>query len=239
MKKTVLLALALVLAGGSAIAKSTVYNNPDNKVTFGIRVGGDIVLPSEIKTGKYAYDKYDNGGGAELGVVCNIPIVANFFIEPGVKAYFDTYEFDDDWSDNNDNNNDNWFNNPFNDELDMSINKFGVRIPLMLGYRFDVSEDFAVSLFTGPELEVGILGNIRTEGAFIDGMANVSFTEDLYSTEGSVYNRVNCLWDAGISILFQKMWLGVNAGFGITEMDTEPDKKFTENRVTISLGFNF
>lgn len=69
-----------------------------------------------------------------MGIIYNGPVVANFYLEFGLKFYYNTYS---------------------EEYGDSSIRRTGMRIPLMAGYHFDFSDSFRFYLFTGPELEIG------------------------------------------------------------------------------------
>ncbi len=221
MKKYLLTMALAVAACMSASAQSSIFNNPDNRAYFGIRVGGDVTCPGKFKVDNFSYKAFDNGGGVEFGGIYNIPVVANFYIEPGLKLYYDTYsadvtEFDD-------------FDDPF--DVSIKIKKFGMRIPVMAGYHFDFTDDIKVSVFTGPELEVGFSakGSVKA--------LDFETTESIYGDDGM--NRVNLLWGVGAGISYSNFYFGVNGGIGMLNMMKESDVKFHENRVTFSLGYNF
>ena len=72
-------------------AQNSIVNNPDNKAYFGIRVGGNLTCPGKLTSDDVGFSLFKNGGGIEVGGIFNGPIVANFYIEPGLKLYFDTY----------------------------------------------------------------------------------------------------------------------------------------------------
>lgn len=204
-------------------AQSSIFNNPANKAYFGIRVGGDITCPGKISEDHVGLDVFKNGGGVEFGGIYNVPVVANFYIEPGLKLFYDTYSVKDDW-------------------LDMvgegsvmtsnSIRKFGMRIPVMAGYHFDFTEDIKVSVFTGPELEIGFVAKEHVK------INNVESSESVYGDDGGM-NRVNVLWGFGAGVSYRQMYFGVNGSVGMANMISDSDAKFHENRVTLSLGYNF
>ena len=205
-------------------AQNPVNNNPDNKPYWGIRVGADIVDPGSIEWADgVGISLFSNGAGIEFGGIFNAPIVANFYLEPGLKLYYDTYSaknisfIDDDFE---------------SGYLKDSFRKFGFRIPVMAGYHFDFTEDIKVALFTGPELEVGLSGKEHIKGG------NVKVSQDLYGDEGGM-RRVNLLWDFGASVSYKHFYFGVNGGIGMLNMTSVPDISFHENRVTFSLGYNF
>lgn len=199
-------------------AQNKVLNNPDNSAYFGIRVGGDITCPGKVSADNVGVSIFKNGGGIEFGGIYNMPIVANFYLEPGLKFYYDTYSVKKD------------FNAPLINSL--SVRKFGMRIPVMAGYHFDFAKDVKFSIFTGPELEVGFTAKAHAKGK------NIEESESMYGEDGSL-NRVNLLWGIGAGVSYQHFYFGVNGGIGMLNMLKDSDAKFHENRVTISLGYNF
>lgn len=221
MKKFILSALVALFGFAAASAQGTIFNNPTNRAYFGVRVGADITCPGNVKSGPLSIDMFGNGAGIEFGGIYNIPLVANLYIEPGVKLFYDTYPVDDLVSGDGD----------WTTEVDMSIRKFGMRIPVMFGYHFDFTPDVKVSLFTGPEFEVAFSGKCHVS---VDGE---SASESIYGDDGM--NRVNLLWGVGAGIEFSRFYLGFNGGIGMLNMSGDSQVKFHENRVTISLGYNF
>lgn len=223
MKKILVSTLFIVMACVSAMAQNTILNNPDNKAYFGIRVGGEITCPGNISAENVGVSIFKNGGGVELGGIYNIPIVANFYIEPGLKFFYNTYSLKDEFIEN------------LQDDIifnSMSIKKFGMRIPVMAGYHFDFTDDIKVSVFTGPELEIGFSAK-----EYINGH-NIEMSESLYGEDGGM-KRANLLWGIGAGISYQRYYFGVSGGIGMVNMFSGTNAKFHENRVTFSLGYNF
>lgn len=105
-------------------------------------------------------------------------------------------------------------------------------IPVMAGYHFDFTNDIKVSLFTGPELEVGFSAKEYIKGH------NIEMSESVYGDNGDM-NRVNLLLCIGAGISYQHFYFGVNGGIGMLNMLNESNTKFRENRVTFSIGYNF
>lgn len=91
---------------------------------FGVRVGGEIACPGDISQDGVGVDAFSVGGGIEFGVVYTAPISAGFYIEPGLKLYYNQYSFNKDVID-----------------ADASIRKFGMRIPVQAGYRFGLTDE--------------------------------------------------------------------------------------------------
>lgn len=207
----------------SMAAQSDMLNNPDNTAYFGIRVGGDITCPGKVTANNIGLSAFNNGGGIEFGGIYNIPVAANFYIEPGLKLYYDTYSMKKEWLEA-------WQDNLIFDKA--SVKKFGMRIPVMAGYHFDFTQDIKLYVFTGPEFEIGLSCKECIKGH------NIESSESLYGKDGDM-NRVNVLWGIGAGISYQQFYFGVNGGIGMVNMMKDTGATFHENRVTLSLGYNF
>ena len=227
MKKYHVSAALLLLSGLPMFSQNPVVDNPNNKGYFGIRLGGEITCPGKLSVENFSVSAFKNGGGVEFGGIYNFPVVANFYIEPGLKFYYNTYSFKD--------------FSIMDIEEDIviqsaSMRKFGMRIPVMAGYHFDFTDDVKLSLFTGPELEIGLSAKGHVKGSF-QGMV-IDESESAYGDNEGM-NRVDLLWGAGAGITYQNLYFGVSGGIGMLNMLSDSDVKFHENRVTFSIGYNF
>lgn len=164
-------------------------------------------------------DIYKNGGGIEFGGIYNLPVVANFYVEPGLKLYYNTFSTLSDIA------------NAL-EVSGISIKKFGMRVPVMAGYHFDFTRDLRVYLFTGPELEIGFTADGKVKSG------RVSESENLYGEHGGM-NRVDVLWGFGAGISYSHYYFGISGSVGMCNMLDDSDTKFHENRVSFSLGYNF
>lgn len=211
------------LASVSLLAQGSVFNNPANKAYFGIRAGGEITCPGNVSAANVGVSVFKKGGGIEFGGIYNIPVVANFYIEPGLKLYYNTYSLKDEWI------------KAVQDDVileSLAVKKFGMRIPVMAGYHFDFIDDIKVSLFTGPELEIGFSAKETVKGH------NIESTGSLYGDEGGM-NRADLLWGVGAGIAFRHIYFGVSGALGMLNMFGDSEVSFRENRVTFSVGYNF
>ncbi len=206
MKKffCILAATALLSVGLSA-------QNSDSHGHFGIRVGGEIACPGEISQDGVGVDAFSVGGGIEFGAVYTAPITAGFYIEPGLKLYYNQYSFNDDVVD-----------------TDASIRKFGMRIPVMAGYRFGLTDEIGLHVFTGPELEIGFSAKEH----------NCGYSASLYGEDGGM-KRVDLLWGIGAGVSYKRFFYAVSGSLGMLNMLSDSDAKFHENRVTFTIGYNF
>ncbi len=218
MKKVFVSLFAAVVCAAGASAQ-TIVNNPDNLPYFGVRAGLDIACPGDMKSNGVGVDAFSNGAGFHVGAIYNKPVVANFYVEPGLSLYYNTYSI----------------NKNFAEAVelsDASIRKFGFRIPVMAGYHFDFTPEIKLHVFTGPEFEIGCVAKEHIEAA------NISLSESLYGEDGGM-RRFNCLWDFGAALSYRKFQFGITGGLGMANMVDESGVTFHENRVSITLGYNF
>lgn len=251
MKKVTIAIFSALLSVGSIVAQNPVTNNPDNKFFVGVRVGGDVTMPGKMNADFISVDAFNSGGGIEAGAVFNVPIVANFYIEPGLKCFYDTYSVKK-----------SYLQSTMGDMVkSSSVRKMGLRIPLMLGYHFDFAKDVRLYAFTGPELEFGLSGKNVTKidsryangyyagyatgansngyyAGYATGANTNEIKEDLYGDDGDM-RRVNFLWNIGVGVSYKKVYFGINGGIGMSNLVDDPDMKFHESRLTFSVGYNF
>ncbi len=178
---------------------------------FGIRVGGEIICPGDISQDGVGVDAFSVGGGIEFGAIYYAPIKAGLYIEPGLKLYYNQYSLNSDMT-----------------EVDASVRKFGMRIPVMVGYRFEIADKTGLHLFTGPEFEIGISAKEHSDG----------YSESLYGDDGGM-NRFDLLWGIGAGVSYKHFFYAVSGSLGMLNMLSDSDAKFHENRVTFTIGYNF
>lgn len=221
--------ISAVLAGAAALssfAQSSVFSNPANRPYFGIRAGVDITSPTDVTVSHedMSLDVFKNGTGFEFGGIYNIPVVANFYIEPGLKLFYGTYSIKDEYV------------HAMEDDIiydGMSIHKFGMRVPVMAGYHFDFTPDIRVSLFTGPELQIGFKGDLTVRSG------NSENSSSIFGDDGGM-NRFNLLWGFGAGVEWRRICINVSGGVGMLNVLRDSGSvTLRENHVTFSLGYNF
>ncbi|MDE6562543.1 MAG: PorT family protein [Muribaculaceae bacterium] len=226
MKKYLLTALVLSAAVVSVSAQDRIFNNPDNKAYFGLRVAGEVTCPGNLTYGGIGVDAYKNGGGIEFGAIYNLPVVANFYIEPGLKLYYNAYSANKDLFEDGGIDFDELFDS-------LSMRKFGMRVPVMAGYHFDFTDDVKVAVFTGPELEVGFSAKEHMKSG------SISVSESVYGEDGGL-NRVDLSWGFGAGVTYKRLYIGISGTVGMLNMLSDGDgMKFHENRASLTLGYNF
>lgn len=229
-----LLILCAALVPSAAKAQDILTNNPDNAPYFGIRAGLDIACPGDISVGNAGLDFFKNGAGFNVGGIYNFPVIANFYVEPGVSLFYNTYgvksEFFD-IIDDTDFNGDGYADNI--GIRSMSVRKFGIRIPVMAGYHFDFTPDLRLHVFTGPELEIGIKSKLHAK------INRFNATTGAYGNDGFL-KRVDCSWDFGVGLQYSCYYVNLTGAIGMCNMINKiPGATYHENRVSLNLGYNF
>ncbi len=225
MKKCI---TALVLAVSAIGANAQdIFDNPDNHAYFGVRASYELACPTDVERpgSNIKYGQFGNGSGFNVGVIYQLPMYKNLYFEPGANIYYNTYSV----------------SNAGQEELgnfvglplkDASVRKWGVRIPLILGYHFDFISDLRISVFTGPELALGFGGKIHLDMDKMDGSISA------FGDDGN-FNRCDVKWRFGVGATYKHhYYAAISGAAGICDMyKNEPSMR--TNLFNITLGYNF
>ena len=216
MKKTLMtIACALSLTAASA---QTLYNNEDNHAYFGARAGLDISSASE------GHNVFSNGVGFSIGAVYHLPVKMNFYFEPTIHIFYDT------------------FGCSISELLptdkirthDGSIRNCGFRIPFHFGYHFDFTDDISVSIYTGPQLNYSLTAKSHFKGV----IPGVTANESMFGDNG--FNRTDFQWSFGVSMTYQQNYhVAIGGAAGLTKVMDTKAIDFRRNLFNISVGYNF
>lgn len=186
---------------------------------WGAKASFDINAPGKWHIGETSFVNYHSGYGFSVGGVYSHYFTDNFFLEPSLSVFYDTYK----------------------EELvigegigggqDPLIYKVGLRIPLVAGYTFDITDTFALSVFTGPELNCAFAGRYRLRDKSLNAIEDLDL--DLFG-KGSSQRRFTCAWKGGIGFPFSDWRVDFEAAFGLTDMIKGP-ASCKENRISLSL----
>lgn len=186
---------------------------------WGAKASLDFNVPGKWKIGESSFKMYDSGLGFSLGGVYSHYFTDNFFVEPSLSLFYDTYSCDFTIMESDG-----------ADEVIPGIYKWGLRLPVVIGYTFDITDDFAISVFTGPELNYAFAGNYRLK----DKRIQEAMDGHLFGSEDGMQRRVSCAWKGGIGFPFSQWRVDIDASVGITDIIQGP-ASVRENRFTISL----
>lgn len=223
--KRLIMAWLLLPAFMLVSARSRIFNNPGNMRYWGVRASLDVSIPRDFKFSNGNSAKmFRSGAGASAGVVLNTPLVANLFFEPGLGLYYNTYRYDDLVITDNSGQ---WV------ESDPQVVKAGVRVPLMLGFRFDINNSCSVSVFTGPELSYSFWGKVRYEH---DSEAT-EYMPEVFGKDGQ--RRYNVACNVGAAFEYNFHWyVSATGSIGLNDLE-KSDARYRENRFSLAVGYNF
>lgn len=229
MKKLLLSLVAALTVAGAASAQNVV-NNPNNRAYFGIRASYDLTCPGSWKAHDHDMDLFKNGSGLSVGLIYNQPIVANLYVEPGLNLYYNTtgLKLDGGFDELGD----------IIDVKHASLRSFGMRVPVMFGYHFDFLPNLNMSVFTGPELQVGF-SNDSYITMDLNGRKAFHEATSEYGDDGSM-NRVDCKWKFGVGFnINTNYYVGLEGAVGMVDLAKHENVTYHENRFSVTLGYNF
>lgn len=229
-----------------ALASNPIVDNPDNRSYFSVRTAMDLTIPGDFKysgiTKDFPVSILTSAPGISLGAFYNAPIVANFYVEPGLELYYNTTGID--------------INALGEGEVSSklinhkSTRKFGMRVPVTLGYHFDFIRNGSVSLFVGPVLDVAFSNDyyIATKKKFDDSFhLTGSLFNSILGSFGAKMQPVGLGLRTGIGFNFcRNFYFGLSGDIGLLNMIKMPDRtksqmkiSYHENRFMVSIGYSF
>ena len=225
--------IALALAAGiaaSASAQTNIYNNPNNHKYLGLRLSYELACPGDVNLGDgYKVDAYGNSSGFSAGVVYHLPVMYNFYFEPGAMLAYNTYSI-----------NKGVIGEFLPDGLatiakDASVRMWKLRLPLQCGYHFDIMPDLSVSVFTGLEIIVGLKGKNHVT---VDNDSDYAVSSGCYGGDGQL-NRFDLGWRFGAQgTYYEHYTLSFSGVVGLCDQMRKSPKMHT-NVFDITLGYNF
>lgn len=174
---------------------------------LGVRVTWDLNSPvTNIKN-----DNLNNGSGFAIGAFYDIPFKGSFFFEPGLSFFYNTIGFE-------------------GIVHDGSYRNVGFRIPIVGGYRFDFTDDIAMSVFTGPQLNIGLSMKEHFAGD----------SEQMY---GNGWHRLDMQWLFGLRFHYQDNFFAeITGGPGMTNILGGKEYKgvhMRRNIFSVGVGYYF
>lgn len=209
MRKTIiLLLLAIVPYAASA------------QGIWGAKASLDFNVPGKWKIGDASFKMYDSGFGFSVGGVYSHYFTDNFFVEPSLSIFYDTYSGDF-----------TIMEEVGTKEVVPGIYKVGLRLPVVIGYTFDITDEFAISVFTGPELNYAFAGGYRWKDKSLkEQLADMK----LFGSDDGMQRRLSCSWKGGIGFPYSDWRVDIEAAVGVTDIIQGP-ASVKENRFTVSL----
>jgi hypothetical protein len=249
MKTFTKLLSALLIGTASMMtmnAQSYMFDNPDNHAYFGVRAGLDI---SSAANGE-AY--FCNKAGFSVGLVYNIPIVANLYFEPGLHLFYNTFgttHIEDASYDKVNEATGEVTTVPRYYQVNGTLRNFGFRIPLNIGYHFDFSDELSVAVYTGPQLNINYVARYHQNSVITPDNEHVSAgSVNAFGTNG--FNHFDLQWNFGVGLNYQQYYVGLGGAVGVTHMMSAATiavgpyavsfpRDIRRNLFNITLGYNF
>lgn len=203
----------LLLSVGNSFAAS------DGTVMWGVKATGDLELPGKWRHDGSSVTMYKPDAGFTLGVVSNIYLGKNFYFEPGVSLYYSRYKYDV------------IILSEYVQESNPKISKFGVQIPLLVGYELSKDDGVAMTVFTGPQLRFGCRGDISVKNKVLKDEL-----DDLNLWNGQ--HRFDLSWKIGVGFPVNDFVISLEADLGITDL-LKNDFSCRENRLGLGLTYYF
>lgn len=228
--KRLSLILALLLGFAAGANARSVYNNPSNSARWGVRLSYELACPGDVKYDDVLKaDLLGNGSGVSFGVAYNIPVIYNFYFEPGVTMAYNTYSI-----------NKAAIDKFFDSDPSLagmrakaaSVRFWEIRVPIIGGYRFDVLDNLGISVFTGPELSLALSGKTHVK------VGSLTATEGVYGDDG-LLNRPDVKWRFGVGATINDHFYGAISGaVGLCDM-AKGKERMHSNLFDMTVGYNF
>ncbi len=210
------------------LAALTASAQNDDQPRLGVRLSWDLNSPSASYPN--GAKVYGNGSGFSIDSYYDIPLHKAFYFEPGLSFFYNTIGMPD---------------VVITDDSDLrttltdgSLRNVGFRIPMVAGYRFDFTDDIAISAFTGPQLNVGL--SMKNHLNIPSGYeTNYKNNTQLY---GHGFHRLDMQWLFGVRFHYQNNFIAeLSGGPGMTDLLGKEYGKLhlRRNIFTISVGYVF
>lgn len=196
---------------------------PSDRNHWTLTVAYDAAIPGKWKLDNGSFKMFKSGSGISVGTDYMLLIRNNFFFEPGARFFIDNYSYENIT-----------VGNSSPEELlkiyGPPVRKIGFRIPLTMGYKFDIVKKGSLFLSTGPEPVIGV--SARTK---LDEDQTEIFEENMYK---GLMRRFDVAWDVRGAIIIDRLRIDITGAFGMLDV-IKTDVKMHEYRVSIGLGYVF
>lgn len=196
---------------------------PSDRNHWTVTVAYDASLPGNWEVSGGSCKMFKPGSGVSFGADYMLMLGHHFFFEPGVRLFLDNYKYDKITI---------GIGTPSEPSktYDPPVRKTGIRIPLTVGYKFDVFKEGSLFLSTGPEPILGLSAKTK-----VDVDQAELFEENMYE---SLMRRYDIAWDIRAAIIIDRFRVDLTGAFGMLDV-IKTGVKMHEYRVSIGLGYVF
>lgn len=211
--------LACLISSVMSINAQIIEAGESNPI-WGVRAAFDVNLPGKVHGNVIDDRMFRNGTGGTFGAVCNIFLRNKFYLEPAVSLFYDTYSYKYKGV---------TITGIDFEESNPTVYKFGIRIPVVVGYSIYLTDRISIAPFTGPEMSYSFAGAIKVHDKEKLGIDDTS----LFGKFGNQH-RFECGWKIGIAF-FTGLWsFNIDGTIGMTNLMTN-GTRFHENRGSVNV----
>lgn len=204
------------IAASLVVAIAALAPAQSHAIDFGIRAGLDVSVPGGIKSEGASIDMFKAGCGFHAGVVADIDLMSNLFLEPGMYLVYHNTGTDIEALDSD----------IFPVKADIALRQFGLQIPVRLGYNFNLGV-CDLKLFTGPSFGIGLSGSWKNAKEF--GLESNPYDEDI--------NRFNMGWNLGAGVVVSRFYIGADYTFGLNDRAKDEGGSWRQGCFAVSIGY--
>ncbi|MDE6288538.1 MAG: PorT family protein [Muribaculaceae bacterium] len=181
----------------------------------------DVNIPSGSR------GQWSTGSGVTAGVDYAYLFNQHFFGATGLKLYYRTMGINSDPA--------------RNDIYEATAKNIGLRIPFMVGYTTPVSENVAMSVATGPELDINLYARQGVMPDFNGGVAMSTGTVNMFKHG---FKHVDAMWGITLGFTFaDHYYVGVSGDVAFTPLASygngNKQIKVRGNSVAVKLCYIF
>ncbi len=203
------------------------------KISFGFRGG--------INFSSFAEEDNEDSKNRitySAGLIMDIPVMSNVYIQPGLFLSNKGSKYEAKYSDEE-----------YETKDEMSINLAYLQMPILISYRYALSDGLKWNFDFGPYFAYGIAGNVEYKYTTYDGETEVeedsfdAFTKGNDNDDDNMgLNRFDAGLCFGTGLFFGKAYIGIQYELGLTNIankDAWDDYSIKNRNLLISIGYNF
>jgi hypothetical protein len=191
------------------------------ETNFGLRAGLNLASQKWDASGVgVEMPKFDNTMGFHVGVIADIGISEQFYIQPGLLFSTKGAEYSKSAG-------------GVKNEINISLQY--LEVPLMASAKIAINEAMALRINAGPYLDIGLDGTLEIKSSY--GGQTVSEKDDAFKNDN--YKRLDFGVAFGGGLEFQSIYVGVNYGLGLVNIADSKEIDISNKCLGIALGYNF
>ena len=224
LKQTLFLVMMVFMAFASS-AQNADDVLPSDCNHWTATISYDLSIPGNWKISGQSVKMFKSGSGVSVGAdYMALFGRRGFFFEPGARFFIDHYRY------NGIKIGDGTAENPLRD-FDPSVRMIGLRLPLTVGYKFDVFKRGSLYLSTGPEPIVGFSASVEVDEEDDKDLSD----KNLYK---SWMRRFDIAWDIRAAVIIDRIRIDLTGALGMLDINKDA-ASMHEYRLSVGLGYVF